>query len=169
MDAVAFAAEETLVGVVGSFILDKYNGNRDYFSFKHRYMMEALEQQIIVDILLCKKRNESIELTMKSSKIRVFPLKIYISTQNGRQYLMGYYYRERRPAMYRIDNIEKIRTCLLYTSNMKMVFYHLVFQKRKINQLRKRTNTLQLKDNPFHKIKGSVKGLKAFGTSFFTS
>ena len=73
-------------------------------------MMEALEQQIIVDILLCKKRNESIELTMKSSKIRVFPLKIYISTQNGRQYLMGYYYRERRPAMYRIDNIEKIRT-----------------------------------------------------------
>ncbi|MFR7644634.1 WYL domain-containing protein [Eubacterium sp.] len=110
MDAVAFAAEETPVGVVGSFILDKYNGNRDYFSFKHRYMMEALEQQIIVDILLCKKRNESIELTMKSSKIRVFPLKIYISTQNGRQYLMGYYYRERRPAMYRIDNIEKIRT-----------------------------------------------------------
>ena len=41
MDAVAFAAEETPVGVVGSFILDKYNGNRDYFSFKHRYMMEA--------------------------------------------------------------------------------------------------------------------------------
>ena len=47
---------------------------------------------------------------MKSSKIRVFPLKIYISTQNGRQYLMGYYYRELRPAMYRIDNIAKIRT-----------------------------------------------------------
>ena len=56
MDAVAFAAEETPVGVVGSFILDKYNENRDYFSFKHRYMMEALEQQIIVDILLCKKK-----------------------------------------------------------------------------------------------------------------
>ena len=110
MDAIAFAAEETPVGVIGSFILDKYNGNRDYFSFKHRYMMEALEQQIIVDILLCKSRNEAIELTMKKSSIKVFPLKIYISTQNGRQYLMGYHYREHRPAMYRIDNIEKIRT-----------------------------------------------------------
>ena len=31
---VAFAAEETLVGVVGSFILDKYNENRDHFSFE---------------------------------------------------------------------------------------------------------------------------------------
>ena len=116
LDAISFAAEDNPVGVIGSFLLDKYEDVPEYFAFKHRYLLEALEEQILVDLLLARKDRLGVEITYRTQKtkqeniLHMFPLKIYISTQNGKQYLMGYNYDIKRPKMIRLDHILKVKT-----------------------------------------------------------
>lgn len=115
LDAISFATEDNPAGVIGSLLLDKYEAVPEYFSFKHRYLLDALEQEILIQLLLAKKNKECVEITFKprvSDKKHVsklFPLKIYVSTQNGKQYLMAYSYKGRRPKMYRLDHILKVQ------------------------------------------------------------
>ena len=39
---------------------------------------------------------------------RVYPLRFYISTQTGREYLLAYHYRFRKPMFFRLDAIRSI-------------------------------------------------------------
>lgn len=116
IDAISFATEDNPAGVIGSFLIDKYEAIPEYFAFKHRYLLDALEQEILIKLLIAKKNKECVEITFKprvSDKKHVsklFPLKIYVSTQNGKQYLMAYSYKGRRPKMYRLDHILKVQT-----------------------------------------------------------
>jgi predicted DNA-binding transcriptional regulator YafY len=56
----------------------------------------------------------AVELNIKSLRSdrdyqrTVCPLKIYISTQSGRQYLLGYHYRGRHLTFFRLDAIKKV-------------------------------------------------------------
>lgn len=116
LDAISFATEDNPAGVIGSFLLDKYEAVPEYFSFKHRYLLDALEQEILIQLLLARKNKECVEITFKPRATdnkhvaKLFPLKIYVSTQNGKQYLMAYSYKGRRPKMYRLDHILKVDT-----------------------------------------------------------
>lgn len=113
-DAVAFFSEENPIGVVGSYILDKYENIPDYFTFKHHYILYALESEIQFTLFEAIKECRAIEIEVNSPKKdnignhKVFPIKIYESTQGGRQYLMAYYYRFKRVTFYRLDSIKKI-------------------------------------------------------------
>ncbi len=114
-DAVSFFSEANPLGVVGSFILDKYRDedkNSVRFGFKHHYILHALDSEVLCGILLAMSEKRCLELTIRSArssgeekKHTVFPVKIYISTQSGRQYLLCYNYRFRRPMFFRIDSI----------------------------------------------------------------
>lgn len=112
-DAIAFASETNPAGVVGSILLDKYESMPDYFSYKHHYLLSALDQQVLIQLLLCRKELNVARITLKSrkrdleNKIVVFPLKIYVSTQNGKQYLMAYDYSSHCTKMLRLDRILK--------------------------------------------------------------
>ena len=116
LDAITFASEDNPVGVIGSFLLDKYEVVPDYFAFKHRYMLDALEQEILLQLLIARKNKECVEIEFKPGRngashvAKVFPIKIYVSTQNGKQYVMAYNYYSRRPKMYRLDHIYKVKT-----------------------------------------------------------
>lgn len=116
LDAISFASEDNPAGVIGSFLLDKYETVPEYFAYKHRYLLDALEQEILVQLLLARKNKASVEVTFKPRPAdkkhtsKLFPLKIYVSTQNGKQYLMAYSYKGRRPKMYRLDHILKVKT-----------------------------------------------------------
>lgn len=44
-----------------------------------------------------------------SHQALVYPLKVYISAQNGRENLLAYSFRVRRPRMYRLDRIRSVR------------------------------------------------------------
>ena len=98
-DALSFYSETDPMGVVGSFLLDKLDEDPDVFRFKHHYILHALDSDILFQLLLAIDVRRSVELTARNLRNdfeyrrTVCPLKIYISTQSGRQYLLGYYYQ----------------------------------------------------------------------------
>ena len=114
-DALAFYSEEDPLGVVGSFLQDKLAEENDTFRFKHHYMLHALDSDILYQLLLAIRERRQVELTahsLRDSRVytrTVCPLKIYISTQTGRQYLLGYYARGRSMTFYRLDAIENVK------------------------------------------------------------
>ena len=114
-DVLAFASEAMPLGVVGSFLLDRYEKNPDYFSFKHHYLFGALDAEILEELMLCRRGRRRAEITFrarrseKDMQAEVFPLRIYVSTRTGRENLLAYNYQIRRPGMYRLDHIRKVK------------------------------------------------------------
>lgn len=113
-DALAFFSEENPLGVIGSFLTDRLEQSSDAFRFKHHYILHALDSDILCDLLLAIDGRRAVELSVKSLRDghdyqrTVCPLKIYISTQSGRQYLLGYHYRGQRLTFLRLDAIKKV-------------------------------------------------------------
>lgn len=112
-DALAFYSEADPMGVIGSFLMDKLHKPPDIFRFKHHYILHALDSDILYQLLQAIDERRAVELTVKSLRSgrdyqrTVCPLKIYVSTQSGRQYLLGYHYRGKHMAFFRLDAIKK--------------------------------------------------------------
>lgn len=113
-DALAFFSEEDPLGVVGSFLTDRLDRPSDAFRFKHHYILHALDSDILCDLLLAINERRAVELLLKSLRNgrdyrrTVCPLKIYVSTQSGRQYLLGYHYQGRHMVFLRLDAIKRV-------------------------------------------------------------
>ncbi len=114
-EALAFYSEEDPLGLIGAFLMDKYEDSLRYFGFKHHYMLHALDSEILCDILLAISEKRCVELTVQSprggnaeKKHTLFPVKIFISSQSGRQYLLCYHYRFMKPMFFRIDSIHRV-------------------------------------------------------------
>ena len=113
-DALAFFSEEDPVGVIGSFLIDKLDQPSDVFRFKHHYILHTLDSDVLCELLQAIDERRAVELVIRSLRSAreyqrtVCPLKIYISTQSGRQYLLGYHYRGRRMVFFRLDAIKKV-------------------------------------------------------------
>lgn len=114
-DALSFFSEENPIGVIGSFLMDKLDQPSDSFRFKHHYILHALDSDILCDLVLAIGKHRSVDLVIRSLRSghdyqrTVCPLKIYISTESGRQYLLGYYYRGRRMVFFRLDAIKQVK------------------------------------------------------------
>lgn len=114
-DAISFFSEDNPIGVIGAYLLDKYENLPDYLSFKHRYLLFALDSGIMLDLLAAIHEHRIIELELvdgKSGKARratMLPLKIYISVQGGRQYLAAYNYPKKKACFFRLDSIQKMK------------------------------------------------------------
>ena len=108
-DAIAFFAEENPLGVIGSFLQDKYEEVPEYISFKHNYLLFAPDCGIMLDLLTAINEHRRVELEIYPNKRRsILPLKIFISTQGGRQYVTGCNPRTKRIMFFRLDAIKKI-------------------------------------------------------------
>lgn len=112
-EAVSFFAESTPVGVVGSFLEDKYSEEVNIFSYKHHYLLQALESDVLVDLLDAMQKKQTVRLASctdggKRICMRVLPLKIYVSTQSGRRYVMGWFFKATRIIFCRLDNLEQV-------------------------------------------------------------
>lgn len=113
-DTIAFFSEADPLGVIGSTLLDKLNIPQDCYQFKHHYILHALDSQILLQILTAIGGRTAIKLTNASLKSgtevlhTVCPLKIFISTQGGRQYLLCYNYRFKKLMFFRLDYIQKV-------------------------------------------------------------
>lgn len=114
LDAVAFFSEENPLGVIGSYLLDKFDEIPSYFGFKHHYILHALDSQIICELLMLIRERRAAELTVQGPRAKepvrctACPLKLYISTQTGRQYLLAYRYTEKKLAFTRLDAIRRV-------------------------------------------------------------
>ena len=114
-DTLAFFAEANPLGVVGSFLLDKLDAVPDYFQFKHHYILHTLDSQLVLPILTAIGEHRRIQLTNASVRSAagkvvhtVYPLKIFVSTQGGRQYLLCYHFRFRKLMFFRMDYIHAV-------------------------------------------------------------
>ena len=113
-DALAFYSEADPLGVIGTYLTDKAANPSDAFRFKHHYILHALDSEILCHLLQAIDEKRSVELSVRHLRDdrdyqrTVCPLKIYVSTQTGRQYLLGYDYRGRRLAFYRLDAIQTV-------------------------------------------------------------
>ena len=114
-DALEFYSEAGGCGVIGNFLLDKTENNNEYFSFKHHYITHALDSQIMATLFSCITRRQFADITYYSAKkkrenlVTVAPLKIYVSVQNGRQYLIAYVPSNHGVKAFRLDFIKNVK------------------------------------------------------------
>lgn len=114
-NAVAFYSEMDPFGVVGSTLLDKLEQRPDVFQFKHHYMLHAINSQLLLQLVTAIGEKRHIKLINVSRRRTdstfwhfVLPLKIFVSTQGGRQYLLCYHNRFHCLQFFRIDYIKQI-------------------------------------------------------------
>ncbi len=110
-DVLDFFSEAAPCGVVGSFLLDKTAPHPDCFAFKHHYITSAMDSEILCSLLAAITEKRTVTLrhaerrSERTTEKQVIPLRIRISVQNGRQYLLAYLPRIRRMASFRTDAI----------------------------------------------------------------
>lgn len=114
-DAVQFFSEADPIGVAGSYISDRYEKKQRIFAFKHNYIFRTLESEVIYTLAAAILKGENVILSLKKEKQGYLksscfcPVKIYVSTQTGRQYLLCYYKEEDRFIFIRTDNITDVK------------------------------------------------------------
>lgn len=114
-DILDFFSEVAPCGVIGSFLLDKVDGHDSCFTFKHHYITSAPDSEILCALFdaMREKRNVALQCvnrkTGKASEKSVVPLRVMLSVQNGRQYLMAYIPQIYRIGAFRIDHILSVK------------------------------------------------------------
>ncbi|MBR5428421.1 MAG: WYL domain-containing protein [Clostridia bacterium] len=109
-DALAFFSEAAPCGVIGSFLEDKTDERPEHFLFKHHYITQTADSEILCRVFeAISDRRELISVSRhRESLARVLPLRVYISVQGGRQYLAAYDFDMKRVVFQRIDLIESV-------------------------------------------------------------
>lgn len=112
--ALDFFTESAPLGVIGSFLLDRIPAHRSIFRFKHHYLIHTLDSQILFELLEAMTQHRWVGLTLHrlffptQRHQRVFPCRIHISAQTGRQYLLGFQEEDRRFRFFRLDTVHKV-------------------------------------------------------------
>lgn len=112
-DLISFFSEADMQGIIGSYLLDRQPSEL-FFTFKHHYLTQVLESEVLYDLLRAIQEHREIRLfhlsqkRTKEQEIICVPLKIFVSTQHGRQYLMAFDCRMRNIKSYRLDYSKKI-------------------------------------------------------------
>lgn len=113
--ALDFYSESAPLGVVGSFLLDRCPREPGIFRFKHHYLVHTLDSQILCLLLDAMGRHCRVELTVHKMfrqfqrQQTVYPCRIHISSQTGRQYLLAYLEEEQRFRFFRLDTIHRVK------------------------------------------------------------
>ena len=110
-----FFSEVLPCGVVGSFLLDKQTESRHIFNFKHHYILSALDSDVLCDIFIAMREHREITADnysprfSQAKQVAFVPLKVLISAQGGRQYLIGYSREYDQMRSYRVDYLSNIK------------------------------------------------------------
>lgn len=111
--ALEYFSEVAPCGVIGSFLLDKLERHEPSFSFKHHYITQAMDSEVLAMLFVAirEKRYITVDYLNKSRSktLRLVPLKIYISTQSGRQSLLALSEEANRLNAYRVDYLSNVR------------------------------------------------------------
>ena len=114
-DMLSFFSEVAPCGVIGSFLLDKKENHDSPFDFKHHYITGALDSEVLAKIFLAmgEKRAVTAENMNKRRdeprRMRIIPLRVFISVQNGRQHLVAYYPEVNNVVAFRLDYLSDVR------------------------------------------------------------
>ena len=108
-EAIDWFSEAAPLGVIGEFCRDKLKELPSPFRFKHHYILNALDSEVVLALIEAIGEKREAVLTIRRQKLSVLPLKLYISTQTGRQYLLAWSYREPLLRFFRIDAIDSVK------------------------------------------------------------
>lgn len=95
-NALCYFQNESAFGFIGNTIFDKLKAKENVFIFKHLYIMHTLDDDILYKILIAMKENRKCVFLKSYSKNKIkekiegIPIKILISTQTGRHYVVIY-------------------------------------------------------------------------------
>ncbi len=114
-DILDYFSEAVPCGVVGSFLLDKTGEHSGAFAFKHHYITGAMDSEVLFSLFSAMREKCGVILETvgrqkdRSFESRVIPLRVMMSVQSGRQYLMAYVPRFKRISSFRIDHIVSVK------------------------------------------------------------
>lgn len=114
-DILVFFSEIAPCGVIGSFLLDQVKEQDSHFSFKHHYITSAMDSEILCSVFMAIREKRSVILETynrhkeRVSESHVVPLRVMVSAQSGRQYLIAYAPRFRRILSFRTDHITSVK------------------------------------------------------------
>ncbi|MGN0813029.1 MAG: WYL domain-containing protein [Candidatus Coproplasma sp.] len=114
-DVIDFYSEIAPCGVIGSFLHDKEDGHDEAFSFKHHYITSAIDSDVLCSLFLAMRSKSVITVNnlgrkaAEPRKNRVVPLRIRISVQDGKQYLMAYQPDFNCIKSFRIDYLSNVK------------------------------------------------------------
>jgi len=114
-DVLHYFSEVAPCGVIGSFILDKAGSHTDAFTFKHHYITGAIDSGVLAALFAAMGEKRAVTVTNMSRKkdlpgrIRIVPLRVLISVQNGRQHLFAYLPEYNFFTSYRIDYLSNVK------------------------------------------------------------
>lgn len=118
-DILDFFSEVSPCGVIGSYILDKQEKEESVFGFKHHYLTQVLESEVLYDLLNAIHEHKYVSLKTSRNRIKVLPLSIFVSVQDGRQYLIAYICQSKKMYSFRLDHIISIK-CLEEEKNFDL-------------------------------------------------
>ncbi len=108
-EAAAFFSEAAPLGVIGSFVQELLPDKAECFRFKHHYILNTLDSEILCELSLAMSENRLTELSGSSQRRLVLPLRFYISTQTGRQYVLCWSPQTTRFSFWRLDLIDSVK------------------------------------------------------------
>lgn len=114
-DLLDFYSEIAPCGVIGSFLLDKTKPHKNAFAFKHHYITGAMDSGILAALFTAMRQKRVVTVTNHSSrsdeprKNRIIPLRIFISTQNGKQHLIAYHPDFNCFRSFRVDYLSNVK------------------------------------------------------------
>lgn len=114
-DILDFFSEIAPCGVIGSFLLDQVKEQDSHFSFKHHYITSAMDSEILCSVFMAIREKRSVILETynrhkeRVSESHVVPLRVMVSAQSDRQYLIAYAPRFRRILSFRTDHIASVK------------------------------------------------------------
>lgn len=149
-DILHFFKEVAPAGVIGQFMLKHLPTTTSPFVFKHHFIVHSLDEQIVLSILAGISQKRLLHLAQFNGKeSTIVPMSLYISTETGRQYLVGQLMRPNILTSIRVDNIKEVT---LGSSVSDYQTYQNAFEKKKnrawngsFNQQRLKTLTVLLR------------------------
>ena len=115
-DAINFFSEVAPFGVIGSYINDRIDNKNKKFQYKHNFIVNTLEDNIMLDIINAIKQQKRVIIENYSHRdnvannFNILPLIIYVSVQTGRRYVIAQGRGKYRFSVYRLDYIKSVKT-----------------------------------------------------------
>lgn len=117
------------------------------FSYKHYFVMHTLEEQVCLDLLLAMREERWVMLTRfgRERAMRFMPVKVLVSGQSGRRYVVGKSKAGQFFAFHRLDQIERVEMAEVATDfvmekehfdEVRKFMWSAGFDRRVVHQLR---------------------------------
>ena len=111
-EALHFTSETMPCGIIGFLILENLSLYRSTdIHFKHHYLSNALDSEIMLKLLAAIYRKKSVILTVKSQNVEIVPIKILYKIQKGEICIAGVNIKSQRSQIWKLSNIDIVEEC----------------------------------------------------------